>query len=228
MSQRSHDELKSLVAPYALGAVSPDEERTIRVHISSCDECAAEAQAYLATTERLALTVQPVPLPANFTERVLQRIAREEPEAALVRRRRWRLPALAVLSLVLALVAVIAGYLFVDARGDLALERRVTTALLREDALKLRGRGAVGAVVPSNDGSVFVAEGLADIPEERTYQLWLFEGDTPVSGGTFEVDDGRAVLETDKTLENFSGAAVTVEPEGGSPGPTTDPVLAPA
>jgi anti-sigma-K factor RskA len=93
--------------------------------------------------------------------------------------------------------------------------------------LKVQGDGAVGAVVPADEGSVFVVEGLEDIPEDETYQLWLFEGETPVSAGTFEVEDGRAVLETGRSLEGFSGAAVTVEPEGGSRGPTSDPVLGP-
>jgi anti-sigma-K factor RskA len=228
MSQRSHDEIKSLIAPYSLGAVSADEERTIRAHLVSCDECTSEADTYSAATDTLARTVMPVSLPEGFTERVLSRIAEEAPVAAPARKRRWTVPALAAASLILAVTVAILGYLFVDAQSDLDLERRVTAALLREDGLKLAGDGAVGAVVPAEEGSVFVVEGLEDIPEERTYQLWLFEGETPVSGGTFEVEDGRAVLETDRSLEGFSGAAVTIEPEGGSPGPTTDPILAPA
>jgi anti-sigma factor RsiW len=226
MSQRSHDEIKSLVAPYVLGAVPPDEERMVRSHLTSCDECAAEANTVSAATDALALTVESVPLPQGFTERVLSRIA-EAPDAGPARERRWTIPALAAVSVVLAVAVGILGYLFVDAHSDLNLERRVSAALLREDGFKLEGDGAVGAVVPADDGSVFVVEGLEDIPEERTYQLWLFEGETPVSGGTFEVEDGRAVLETGRSLEGFSGAAVTVEPEGGSPGPTTDPVLGP-
>lgn len=227
MSQRSHDEIRSLIAPYLVGAVSPDEERTVRAHLASCDECSAEAGALSRATDALALTVEPVPVPDGFTERVLSRIGKDAPEARPARRRRWMVPAVAAVSLVLAVAVVILGYLFVDAQSDLNLERRVSAALLREDGLRLQGDGAVGAVIPADEGSVFVVEGLEDLPEERTYQLWLFEGETPVSAGTFEVEDGRAVLETGRSLEGFSGAAVTVEPEGGSPGPTSDPVLGP-
>ncbi|MDQ4027793.1 MAG: anti-sigma factor [Actinomycetota bacterium] len=227
MSQRPHDEIRSLIAPYLVGAVSPDEERTVRAHLVSCDECSVEAGTLSRATDALALTVDPVPLPDGFTERVLARIEKEGPEARPARKRRWTVPALAAASLVLAVAVGILGYLFVDAQGDLDLQRRVSAALLREDGLKLQGDGAVGAVVPADEGSVFVVEGLEDIPEDETYQLWLFEGETPVSAGTFEVDDGRAVLETGRSLEGFSGAAVTVEPEGGSRGPTSDPVLGP-
>jgi anti-sigma-K factor RskA len=227
MSQRSHDEIRSLIAPYLVRAVSPDEERTVRAHLASCDECSAEAGTVSRATDALALSVEPVPLPDGFTERVLSRIAEDAPEGRPARRLGWTVPALAAVSLVLAVAAGILGYLFVDAQSDLDLQRRVSAALLREDGLKLQGDGAVGAVVPADEGSVFVVEGLEDIPEDETYQLWLFEGETPVSAGTFEVEDGRAVLETGRSLEGFSGAAVTVEPEGGSPGPTSDPVLGP-
>ena len=227
MSQRPHDEIRSLIALYLVGAVSPDEERTVRAHLVSCDECSAEAGTLSRATDALALTVDPVPLPDGFTERVLARIEKEGPEARPARKRRWTVPALAAVSLVLVVAVGILGYLFVDAQSDLDLQRRVSAALLREDGLKLQGDGAVGAVVPADEGSVFVVEGLEDIPEDETYQLWLFEGETPVSAGTFEVEDGRAVLETGRSLEGFSGAAVTVEPEGGSPGPTSDPVLGP-
>jgi anti-sigma factor RsiW len=227
MSQRSHDEIRSLIAPYVLGAVSPDEERMIRDHLASCDECSAEAATLFATTDALDETVRPVALPEGFPDRVLAQVGDEEPDVRPARRRRWTAPALAAASLVLALALGLVGYLFVDARNDLTLERQVTAALLREDGLKLEGDGAVGAVVPADDGSVFVVEGLEDIPEERTFQLWLLEGETPVSAGTFEVEDGRAVLETTRSLEGFSGAAVTIEPEGGSLRPTSDPVLGP-
>ena len=72
---------------------------------------------------------------------------------------------------------------------------------------------------------MFVAEGLADPPYGHAYQLWLLEGTEPVSAGTFDVDDGWVVIEMDRSVEGLDGAAVTVAPDGGSPEPTTDPVV---
>ncbi|MEA2207513.1 MAG: Anti-sigma-K factor rskA, partial [Blastocatellia bacterium] len=57
-------------------------------------------------------------------------------------------------------------------------------------------------------------------PDERTYQLWLIKGEEPVSAGTFQVSDGLVMFETAKSIDGYSAAAVTVEPEGGSPTPT--------
>jgi anti-sigma-K factor RskA len=121
------------------------------------------------------------------------------------------------------------AFFLATTRSDLNEERRIVATLLRsDDALRLVGEDAVAAVVPSDGGSIFVGEGLDEVPDDKTYQLWLLDEDgRPISAGTFDVDDGRAVLETEQSLQGFSGAAVTVEPEGGSEGPTSDPVLAP-
>jgi anti-sigma-K factor RskA len=225
MSQ-SHEELKSLIAPYVLGAVPADEEPVIRAHLLACDECRAEAEGFSVVTAKLALAADPVPLPGGFTERVIKQVKQGHPKHSAPLRRGRIFAALGAAA-VLLLTAVLA-FSLVTTRSDLAEEQRIVSGLLRtEEGLRLAADGVVGAVLPTEDGSLFVVEGLDDIPENRTYQLWFLEGeDPPVSAGTFEVDDGRAVLESNEDVEDFSGAAVTVEPEGGSPGPTTDPVLA--
>jgi hypothetical protein len=56
--------------------------------------------------------------------------------------------------------------------------------------------------------------------------LWFIDEGGPESGGTFEVDDGLATLETDRSLEGVETVAVTLEPEGGSDQPTTEPLMA--
>jgi anti-sigma-K factor RskA len=225
MSQ-SHEQLKSLVAPYVLGAVPADEEPVIRAHLLTCDECTAEADDYSVVTARLALAAEPVTLPAGFADRVVKEAKRGRAKHSAPARRGRIFAALGAAAVV-ALTAVLAFGLIVS-RDDLAVERRIVSGLLRtEEGLRLASEDTVGAVLPTDGGSLFVVEGLEDIPEDRTYQLWFLEGDNPpVSAGTFEVEDGRAILKSDESVKEFSGAAVTVEPEGGSPGPTTDPVLA--
>jgi anti-sigma-K factor RskA len=228
MTHPSHEELESLIAPYVLGAVPPDEEPIVRSHLTTCDQCRAEAESYSVVTSRLALIVEPSPLPAGFADRVVDQINEDRPEQA-VRSRPARF--LAVLGIaVLSLVTATLAFFLVASRNELNDERRLVAALLRSDeGLRLAGDDAVGAMVPTDGGAVFVAEGLDEAPEGKTYQLWLLDEDEgPVSAGTFEVDDGRAVVETDMSLESFSGAAVTIEDDGGSSAPTTDPVLRPA
>jgi anti-sigma-K factor RskA len=225
MDARSHEEIKALVGAYVLGAVPEDEQPTIRAHLLTCEECMAEADSYSSTTSDLALAVEPVELPAGFEDRVMAVIADERTASAPPRsalRARWFGWAFGVAVL---LVAIGFGAAYVQTQSDLDRERRVVSALLRSDAgMELDGDG-VAAMIPTREGSVFVAEGLADPPDGHTYQLWLIEGTDPVSAGTFDVREGRVVIEMDQSLEGFDGAAVTVEPAGGSPEPTTDPVV---
>ena len=81
---------------------------------------------------------------------------------------------------------------------------------------------------PSLDEAVFVADDLDAAPSGQTYQLWFVGADgSAVSAGTFlpGADGGAAVA-----LPGAPGAAaavgMTLEPAGGSPQPTSQPVLA--
>ena len=78
----SHDELKSLIAPYVLGAVSPEETEYVRAHIVACDECMAEADSYSTVASSLALSVDEEPLPDGFIDGVMARVREESKGSA--------------------------------------------------------------------------------------------------------------------------------------------------
>lgn len=72
------------------------------------------------------------------------------------------------------------------------------------------------------------ARQLPPVDAGRTYQLWGIGSDgVPVGLGTFNsAADGRAVVVLAVGAgASFSVSAVTVEPEGGSPAPTSTPIL---
>jgi post-segregation antitoxin (ccd killing protein) len=225
--ERGHEELKELIAAYALGAVPQEEIGVIRDHSLSCEECMAEADGYVDATGALSLAVDPVELPAGFEERVLARVRedRTSPVPAGRLRRRWPLaPALAAGALVVALFAVLTAGLL-DARSDLSQHEGILTALLHDGGIEVEGAGAVGRMVPTREGGVFAVTGLRKAPDAHTYQLWLIEDDEPRSAGTFDVREGISILETDHSLEGVDVVAVTIEPGDGSVQPTTDPIL---
>jgi len=234
MTERQHDELKALIAPYVLGAVPLEEEEEIRAHLLSCEECMSEADEYSAASANLALAAEPKRLPEGFADNVIA-LVREDaapgpgPAPAPAKRsaRRWfSLPAFGVAAL-LIVAAVLSGVL-VNVMGDLREERRITAALLRADAIRLEGENAAAALVQERGGALFVARDLPRAPGDDVYQLWFLGGDLPVSAGTFEASEGRVELRTGLSLEGVTGAAVTIEPAGGSEQPTTDPVLSSA
>ncbi|MGV3517194.1 anti-sigma factor [Luteitalea sp.] len=77
-------------------------------------------------------------------------------------------------------------------------------------------------------GLVFTAARLPDLPQGRTYQLWVLTAGAPVSAGLFRPDasgGSSAVFDTPVSLPTPAGLAVSIEPEGGVPAPTGDIVL---
>ena len=246
---KTHDELKSLIAPYVLGAISPEELEEVRSHIISCEECMAEADGYSGVVSSLALSVHSEAVPDALIDNVMREVRADGagrpaatspvPEVsktgAVTQLRRPR-PVYNIVAAAAALliVAVLAGALITttneldDTQAELAIEReRVEQLAQTQGAMRLGGPSgeAVGAMLPTDDGGVFVVHGLDDAPSDHTYQVWLIDDDQPISAGTFDPASGVGGLQTDHSLDGVEGVAVTVEPEGGSRAPTGAPVL---
>jgi anti-sigma-K factor RskA len=62
-------------------------------------------------------------------------------------------------------------------------------------------------------------------PEGKTYQIWVIKGDTPQPSGLFESKGDSVAAVVENPVEGADAVAVTIEPEGGSRKPTTDPML---
>ncbi len=237
MTERTHEELKSLVAAYVLGAVPPDEVGVVRNHILTCDECMAEADQHSAAMDSLALAVEPVALPAGFSERLMAEIA-PAPEAqtavATAPRGSWALAwfrgrGMALAGGMAALILLgLVGAGWIQARQDLERTEDVLSALLHGDGgIQMRGdSGAAAELVPQNEGAVIAVAGLPEAPGSHVYQLWYMEDGKPVSVGTFETRDSVVVMEVAESFDGYEDAAITVEPSGGSRQPTSDPVIA--
>lgn len=232
MQDQGHEELKSLVAAYAVGAVTPAESALVRSHLLSCEECLEEADLHAATGASLALVVEEEPLPQGFADRVMGLVAGDRPASSPAhgRARRVLAPLLAYAALVVIIAVLAIG--FVRVRNREAVESRAVQAMLHDGGFALTGPGgAVARMVPSGNGGVFVASGLSDAPEGHTYQLWVVPSPcptpscTPRSAGTFEADQGVAVVTTERSLRGVGQVAVTIEPDGGSEEPTTQPVI---
>ena len=111
-----------------------------------------------------------------------------------------------------------------------ALLATVLAPEVRTARLTATGQGPDVRVIWNRREGVVVltAQALAPAPAGRTYQLWgIPTGGKPQSLGLFAADASgraRAVLRVPPNAA-MDVAAITVEPAGGSPGPTTTPVL---
>jgi anti-sigma-K factor RskA len=73
-----------------------------------------------------------------------------------------------------------------------------------------------------------IVHGLPWLEPERQYQLWLVNDDGRVSGAVFSVEaEGFTSVEVSapEPLPSYYRFGITIEPAGGSPGPTGDGVL---
>jgi anti-sigma-K factor RskA len=150
----------------------------------------------------------------------------------------WAQRSVAIAAAVLTFVAVGLATLLVQAdhaRSQLdATQQAVSRVLTAADAHSISGSiagaGKATIVVSASEGtSVLLGTGLPPAPAGHTYELWYLGGahTSPVPAGTFNPDpSGHATAVLTGTIAGAAGIAVTVEPAGGSPAPTTKPVLA--
>ena len=140
-------------------------------------------------------------------------------------------PAAAVVAVLIVGVGVLVANLY-DRIGELeTASAQVADVLAAPDAETVTVEGEAGEVarVVLSQGrgeAVFVADGMSPVSPEQTFQLWLIDEEGPESAGLFDVDEqGRVTQVLAGDLQEAAAIGVTVEPAGGSPQPTTDPVL---
>jgi Anti-sigma-K factor rskA len=78
-------------------------------------------------------------------------------------------------------------------------------------------------VVTTSGTSYFVNRGLPKLPAGRTYQLWGFVGDTPISLGLLGRDPRSVAFALGRDAP-VHAVAVTPERDGGSVHPSVAPV----
>ncbi|WP_424210976.1 anti-sigma factor [Streptomyces sp. BI20] len=154
-----------------------------------------------------------------------------------VRRRRW--PTFALAASLTGTVALggAAWWQFEEAdrardevraaRGELresAELREVLGAPDARTAVGPAGGGATATLVASaaRDRAALLVSGLTPAPQGRVYQLWYADGGRMRPAGTFD-RDGAVVLSG--ATGGATAVGITLEPAGGSPAPTTNPLM---
>jgi anti-sigma-K factor RskA len=81
---------------------------------------------------------------------------------------------------------------------------------------------------PHGTLALLTVENFPALPADKVYQLWMRQNGQPVSIGLFRVDPagrGTAVVSAPQAIDNFESAGITLEPAGGSPKPTGQPIV---
>ncbi len=219
------DELRNEYGAWALGIAEDPERSEIAAHLArECPVCLAGVRSALATTAMMSGAVLEVDPPKRLRERVVGMVA-PEPKRAF-----GFLPWAVSAVLALALIATVA--IPRPTPPDLT---KLTQAMeiLNDPVAKdvtfgdpaARGRVIVGA-----RGVVLIAAHLPKLEANHTFELWILPANgNPLPAGTF---NGEAISNATSAVYVYQGStanaaavAVTVEPAGGSPQPTTTPFI---
>lgn len=223
-----------LLPGYALGCLDENELLRVARHLPNCPDCRAELASYRAVMDHLVLA-SPLQVPAaGVKEKLLRRVRENTPGKRSQRMGLFagmRLPQpLALAALLLIAVLAVSNLLLWGQVNRLqarlpAGNIRIVNLAGTENAPQARG---YLMIFEQETYGTLVVENVPALEAGYQYQLWLVRDGKRTSGGLFSAgESGYSVLQisSDLPLESFPSFGVTVEPEGGSPGPTGQKIL---
>jgi anti-sigma-K factor RskA len=235
----------NLSGAYALNALNAEEREAHEAALRASDEARNEATELQDTAVLLGLAVPPVTPSPDLKARLMAQVAvtpqlpattaDAAPTPAETKARlRWSRPATALVSAAAA-VALIVGGIAVG-----------TTSLHPEPSLQAQQLAAISSAPdvqerettldsgeevtvrwsPQLASSVIIVDGMDSAPADSVYQLWYIDEAGARSAGFLPVTDGVESWQVlDGELHSGDSVGVTVEPVGGSPAPTTSPIM---
>lgn len=228
---------EDLIAAYALGALPEDERRKVEEYLSEHPELQSEADELRSAADLLAFAPEEQEPPPELRQAIIGAVEPDagtpEPESrtSVAGWGRWlSFPRLAFAA---SALVVIAGLLAwnVTLQGEVQeLQGRMESRPEAPQTYEVSGTGiaraASGEVMELGNGrTVLMVEELPETPRNKTYQIWRIEDGTPKPDSVFEPAEGMTAASLEKPLDGADVVAVTVEPDGGSEAPTSDPIL---
>jgi anti-sigma-K factor RskA len=237
-----------LAAGAALHALDPEELAGFEAHVLECATCAAELSEFRETAARLGAAEAMTP-PASLRAAVMARIpmTRQLPpevgraaqhlatavgdELAARRTRRPRTGWL--LAAAIAAIAIVTSVFIISRDGTepdqaAVLRQCISTASDRQSPAPTGPSVGTAAVTVSRScgAALIQMKDMPAAPTGSTYQYWAMAGDEARSLGIGEPDSAGAMRDVVAQVEpEDTSLGVTVEPDGGSAGPTGTPLV---
>ncbi len=225
-----------LLPAYVVDALTDEETGQVAEHLAGCQTCQEELARLQQVADDLPLALAQTTPPPRVKEVLMSAIHSRRLEAAPAKQPtawqklagflRMPLPALGLTFIVLLAI----GNIFLLRQLNLANNQATTPMKVIALANTQNAPGANGTLIINQPGDygTLVVDKLATLDSSQQYQVWLLNNGERISGGVFSVNpDGYASLEimAPKPLAQFDSVGITIEPFGGSPGPTGPKVL---
>jgi anti-sigma-K factor RskA len=227
-------DLHKLTGAYAVDALDELERARFERHLTECEDCRAEVAELQETAALLAESTAVAP-PASLRTSVLAGISQVRalppvvpvPVTTSSSTMRHRFPLLVAAALVL-----IAGFGAVvwQPWSTPAPQLSAADQVLRAgDAQHVKadlGEAGTATVTrsKSQDGAVIVTQDMKPAPSGKDYELWLMAPDGTFSPAGLMSDEANQTMLLEGSAADAAAVGITVEPDGGSEQPTTDPI----
>lgn len=248
-----HEKFGELKDAYALGALPEDELREFEEYLAVHPERQGEVDELNSIATLLAVSPADREPPKRLRKSVMAMVNAEAASSRRGRRRAssstWRssldglrdmFPARVALGAAAALVVGLLSWnvlLQSDVRdlsgqnGD--LQAQIEDARAGADGTRILAMQGEGEMSESNaeimafedDRAILVAEDMPSLPDDQTFQIWVIDEGGAQPSGIFQPNGDPVAAVVKQPIEGAETIAVTVEPAGGSPQPTTDPML---
>ena len=239
-------DLHTLAGAYVLDAVSDDERARFAAHLAACAQCRDEVEELREAAARLGTAEAVRPRPelreptiraAYHTGQMGPVVAEREPAHRSRRRAgpgraRAIRRGLGAAAAVTIAAAIGIGTHYADMQGSRGPAAQTVAAVFGAPDAVMRtapvGGGGMAIVVSSGSErmAVFIAHGLRRPPPARRYELWLMgpRGERPAGMLTIH-PRGMAGPALIARMSAGDMVGLTIEPDGGSPQPTSAPVV---
>jgi anti-sigma-K factor RskA len=250
----THDEMRDLYELYALGVLEPGEKQEIEAHLArACPDCSAALRRALGMNAMFTALPEAVNPPKRLRRRVLASVGAAGASGRWTFFWAAAAGCLAVALLAVGLKwsgDIAAKNRELRASNDRAEEmrRQLQTSGVQlsklEQALQFLNEpqtiqatfGGTQTAPPTgrvfvnpDRGVLLIAAHLPPAPAGRIYEMWIVpKQGAPTPAGLFQSDaQGNAVHILSAPVNRAAAAAiaVTVEPDTGSPAPTTKPFI---
>jgi anti-sigma-K factor RskA len=248
MSDKRCSPYRENLAAYALGTLDADEIPVLESHLKDCQDCQSELADFQSVTTGLLGSIPPQTPPPELRRKLVAQLPSHRtrtPNLLAAILGRFSLGQVAIALVVVALLglnlfssmqirdlqqqqSMLAGRLSNDQAAIAMLAYPSTQALTVQADVK----DVTGSMLIDKDKNtaVLVLWNLPKLEAGQTYQIWLIDSNGKrISGGLFVPADNQGyttvTIQSPVSLGQFVHLGVTVEPLGGSAGPTGPRVL---
>jgi anti-sigma-K factor RskA len=236
MVAENNSHVLDLLPDYVLDVLPDEDFSQVTEHLESCSTCQAEYIQLQKVVDELPLALQQSEPPPRVKLSLMKTIHKHKlgpgnPDALSF----WQQlrdilnKRLFVIGTALILILAITNGLLWSQNRRLvqsANEPWQVVTLLSAEA----SSGAVGALILDSRGEsgTLLVDNLSALGTGYQYQVWLIRNDERVSAGVFSVNPhgyASLLIQASNPLRSYDSIGISVEPFGGSPGPTGARVL---